>query len=127
MRGWLGVTLLTNVAGTTSEYALKTPEDSLCEGPMAVLADSARSIIAAIEKVGAKSLITVNGSMVDDTGDRVLLRYLGKPRALRILKDVYTDMRGAEGEIHASHLEWGRVRGAGSVFCSRRRTVPRAR
>jgi hypothetical protein len=94
---------------------------------MAVLASSARSIIAAMEEVGAKRLITVSGSMVDDTGDRVLLRYLGKPLARRILKDVYTDMRRAEGEIHASHLERGRVRDAGSVFCSRRRTVPGAR
>jgi putative NADH-flavin reductase len=75
-------------------------------GPTTVLADSARSIIAAMEGLGAKRLITLSGSMVDDTGDGFLLRYLGKPLTRRILKEVCTDMQRAEDEVHASDLDW---------------------
>jgi hypothetical protein len=54
----------------------------------------------------ATRLITISGSMVDDTGDGPLLRYVGKPITRRILKNVCADMRRAEDAIHASHLDW---------------------
>lgn len=75
-------------------------------GPTTVLADSARSIIAAMEMNGAKRLIILSGSMVDDTGDGPLLRYIGKPIVRRVLKNVCADMLRAEDEVHNCHLDW---------------------
>jgi putative NADH-flavin reductase len=71
-----------------------------------VTADSARSIVTAMRHTGARRLITISGSMVDDTGDGPLLRYLGKPITRRVYRGAYEDMRNAEREIHNSALEW---------------------
>jgi putative NADH-flavin reductase len=79
-------------------------------GPTSILAESTPSIITAMKHAGAKRLITISGSMIDDTGDGPLLRYLGKPITRRILKHVYADMRRAEQAIHASDLSWTIVR-----------------
>ncbi len=79
-------------------------------GPTSILADSTLSIITAMDNAGASRLITISGSMVDDTGDGPLLRYFGKPITRRILKNVCTDMRNAEAEIHGSDLDWTIVR-----------------
>jgi putative NADH-flavin reductase len=75
-------------------------------GPTTILADSTRSIVTAMEGCGAKRLMILSGSMVDDTGDGPFLRYVGKPVGRRLLKEVCTDMVRAEDEVHASHLDW---------------------
>jgi putative NADH-flavin reductase len=78
--------------------------------PTSILSDSTPSIITAMDKVGATRLITISGSMVDDTGDGPLLRYIGKPMTRRILRNACADMRRAEDAIHASDLDWTIVR-----------------
>jgi putative NADH-flavin reductase len=76
-----------------------------------VSADSARSIIQAMEKSGASRLITVSGSIVDDTGNGMFMRGVMKPIARRtFLRDVCTDMRQAEVEVEATDLDWTIVR-----------------
>jgi putative NADH-flavin reductase len=79
-------------------------------GPTSILTDSTPSIITAMNNAGARRLITISGSMVDDTGDGLVLRYVGKPITRRILKNVCTDMRHAETDIHNSNLDWTIVR-----------------
>lgn len=74
--------------------------------PSSVTADSARSIVTAMHHTGVRRLITISGSMVDDTGDGPLLRYLGKPITRRVFRAACEDMRNAEHEIHNSGLEW---------------------
>jgi putative NADH-flavin reductase len=77
------------------------------KGPTTVLQNSTRSIIEAMNRTGARRLVTtISGSMVDDTGDGLIMHYLGKPITRRILRNVCSDMRLAEGEIHASTLDW---------------------
>jgi hypothetical protein len=67
---------------------------------------------------GAKRLIILTGSMVDDTGDGPFLRYVGKPIARRALKGICTDMLRAEDDVHSSPLDW-------TIF--RRQTWPTGR
>jgi putative NADH-flavin reductase len=76
------------------------------KGPTTILRHSTHAIIQAMTTTGASRLVTVSGSMIDDTGDGPLLRYLGKPLTRRILKEVCADMRDAEAQIHASSLDW---------------------
>jgi putative NADH-flavin reductase len=76
------------------------------KGPTTILRDSTRAIIEAMSSAGVTRLVTISGSMVDDTGDGLLLRYLGKPITRRILKEACADMIAAEQQIHASQLEW---------------------
>lgn len=92
--------------GLTGSDAVISAIGPVRKGPTTVLADSARSIIDAMETVGVKRLLTVSGSMVDDTGDGALVKYVGKPLARHFLRDVCADMRRAEVEIHSSHLDW---------------------
>jgi putative NADH-flavin reductase len=55
--------------------------------------------------------VTITGSIVDDTGDGLLMRRLVKPLARRtFLRAVCADMRITEDEIHASPLDWTIVR-----------------
>lgn len=79
-------------------------------GPTSILADSTPSIISTMKNAGARRLITISGSMLDDTGDGPLLRYVGKPMTRRILANVCADMRRAEDAIHESDLDWTIVR-----------------
>jgi putative NADH-flavin reductase len=80
-------------------------------GPTRVSADSTRSIVQAMQKTGASRLITVSGSIVDDTGNGMFMRLGPKPLARRtFLRDVCIDMRAAEEEIHVSDLDWTIVR-----------------
>jgi putative NADH-flavin reductase len=74
--------------------------------PSTVMSDSARSIIQAMRDVGPRRFVAISGSMVDDTGDGPLLRYVGKPLARRVFRGAYVDMRRAEDEIHESGLPW---------------------
>lgn len=76
-------------------------------GPTTVIEDSVRSIIAAMQKSGARRLLALSGSIVADEGESLYLRYLIKPLARRtFLRHVNADMAAAEGEIEASRLDW---------------------
>ena len=76
-------------------------------GPTSISEDSSRSIVEAMEKSGARRLITVSGSIVDDTGDGVFMHRVMKPLARRtFLRNVSADMRRAEDVVHASNLDW---------------------
>ncbi len=80
-------------------------------GPTTVIQDSAGSIIAAMEKSGARRLLALSGSIVTDEGESAYLRYLIKPLARRtFLRHVCADMRAAEAEVEASELDWTIVR-----------------
>jgi putative NADH-flavin reductase len=98
-----------------------------------VSADSVRSIIQAMEKSGASRLITVSGSIVDDTGNGMFMRGVIKPLARRtLLRDVCADMRQAEGYVQATDLDWTIVRpprltdkaGSGAYRVGEERNVP---
>ena len=76
-------------------------------GPTTVIQDSVRSIIAAMDKTGARRLLQVSGSIVADQGESPYLRYLLKPLARRtFLRHVCADMRRGEDEIRESNLDW---------------------
>jgi putative NADH-flavin reductase len=76
-------------------------------GPTTVIQDSVRSIIAAMDKTGARRLLQVSGSIVADQGESPYLRYLIKPLARRtFLRHVCADMRRGEDEIRESNLDW---------------------
>jgi putative NADH-flavin reductase len=76
-------------------------------GPTTVIQDSVRSIIAAMDKTGARRLLQVSGSIVADQGESLYLRYLIKPLARRtFLRHVCADMRRGEDEIRESNLDW---------------------
>ena len=76
-------------------------------GPTTVIQDSVRSIIAAMDKTGARRFLQVSGSIVADQGESPYLRYLIKPLARRtFLRHVCADMRHGEDEIRESNLDW---------------------
>jgi putative NADH-flavin reductase len=76
-------------------------------GPTSISEDSTRSIIEAMEKSGARRLITVSGSIVDDAGDGFFMHRVMKPLARRtFLRNVSADMRCAEDLVHSSNLDW---------------------
>jgi putative NADH-flavin reductase len=78
---------------------------SPARGPTSVLTDSAHSIINAMQSADVRRLVTITGSMISDTGDGPLLRYVGKPITRRILRHTCADMLRAEQAIHASGLD----------------------
>jgi putative NADH-flavin reductase len=83
-------------------------------GVTTVSQDSVRSIIAAMQKTGARRLLTVSGSIVSDEGESPYLRYLIKPVARRsFLRHVCADMRAAEAEVEATDLDWTIMRPPG--------------
>ena len=60
-----------------------------------------------MEKCGVRRLVTVSGSIVDDTGNGLFMHRLIKPLARRtFLRNVCADMRRAEELVHASTLDW---------------------
>ena len=76
-------------------------------GPTSISEDSTRSILEAMEKCGVRRLVTVSGSIVDDTGNGLFMHRLIKPLARRtFLRNVCADMRRAEELVHASTLDW---------------------
>ncbi len=80
-------------------------------GPATISADSARGIIEAMRKAGARRLLMVSGSIVTDAGEGPVMRYLVKPVARRtFLRNVCADMRRAEDEVRRSGLDWTIVR-----------------
>jgi len=92
------------IAGADAVLSALGPHGS---GRTAISQDSARSIIEAMQKTGARRLLTVSGSVVTDAGEGPVMRYLLKPLTRRtFLRHVCADMRAAEDEIHASRLDW---------------------
>jgi putative NADH-flavin reductase len=80
--------------------------------PTTVCADSARSIVSAMERAGVQRLVLVSAAGLSaDAGDGPVTRYVVKPLLLqRILKHPFADMRRAEEEVRASGLRWTIVR-----------------
>jgi putative NADH-flavin reductase len=92
------------VAGADAVVSALGPRGT---GPTTVSQDSARSIIRAMRDHGVRRLLTVSGSIVTDAGEGPVMRYLIKPLARRTgLRHVCADMRRAEDEVRASHLDW---------------------
>jgi putative NADH-flavin reductase len=92
------------VAGADAVLSALGPHGT---GPTTISQDSARSIIEAMQKTGARRLVTVSGSIVADDGESPYMRYLLKPVVRRtFLRHVCADMRSAEKEIQASNLDW---------------------
>ncbi|HEX3424641.1 MAG TPA: NAD(P)-binding oxidoreductase [Acidimicrobiales bacterium] len=80
-------------------------------GPTSITADSAASIVEAMEKTGCQRLVVVSGSIADDTGAGFVMRHALEPLARAMfLKHVCADMRRAESRVHASSLDWTIVR-----------------
>ena len=91
------------MAGTDAVLTAIGPRGT---GATTVSQDSVRSIIAAMQKTGARRLLTVSGSIVADEGESPYLRLI-KPVVRRtFLRHVCADMRGAEAEIEATDLDW---------------------
>jgi putative NADH-flavin reductase len=79
-------------------------------GVTTVSQDTVGSIIAAMQKTGARRLLTVSGSIVADEGESAYLRLI-KPVARRtFLRHVCADMRAAEAEVEATDLDWTIIR-----------------
>src|SRR5580658_9436053 len=75
-------------------------------GPTTIIQDSVHSIIAAMDKTGARRFLEVSGSIVADEGESPYMRYLVKPVVRRtFLRHVCADMRGGEDEIQHSGLD----------------------
>ena len=80
-------------------------------GPATVLADSARSILAALDQTGVRRLAAVSASgAFIEPGEPFVTRVLVKPLLQRILRDAMTDTRRMEAEIRASDTDWTLMR-----------------
>jgi putative NADH-flavin reductase len=80
-------------------------------GPTTVSQRGARSIVQAMQAVGARRLLTVSGTIVTDAGEGPLMRTVVKPLVRRtLLRNVCADMRRAEDEVRGSHLDWTIIR-----------------
>ncbi|HEY2314565.1 MAG TPA: NAD(P)-binding oxidoreductase [Streptosporangiaceae bacterium] len=98
------------VPAVTGSDAVLTAIGPRGTGPTTVIQDSARAIIAAMEKSGSRRLLLLSGSIVADEGESPYLR-LVKPLARRtFLRHVCADMRAAESEVRVSGLDWTIVR-----------------
>jgi putative NADH-flavin reductase len=95
------------VPAVTGADAVLTAIGPRGTGVTTVSHDSVRSIIAAMQKTGARRLLLVSGSIADDNGESFYLRFPIKPLARRtFLRHVCADMRAAEAEVEASDLDW---------------------
>jgi putative NADH-flavin reductase len=95
------------VPSVTGADAVLTAIGPRGTGPTTVSRDSVASIITAMQKTGARRLLTVSGSIVADDGESPYLRYLIKPLARHtFLRHVCADMRAAEADVTASDLDW---------------------
>ena len=98
-------------AAVTDADAVLTAVGPRGTGATTVITDSVRSIIAAMQKTGARRLLMLSGSIVADDGESPYLRYLLKPFARRtFLRHVCADMRAGEAVVEASALDWTIVR-----------------
>jgi putative NADH-flavin reductase len=100
--------IVSAVAGSDAVVTTVGPRGT---GPTTVIQDSARAIIAAMQKSGSCRLLLLSGSIVADEGESPYLRYLVKPLARRtFLRHVCADMRAGESEVRGSGLDWTIVR-----------------
>jgi putative NADH-flavin reductase len=96
------------VAGADAVVTAAGPRGT---GPTTVIADSVRSIAAAMGEAGVRRLLAISGSIAADDGESFYLRYLLKPVARRtFLRHVCADMRHAEALIEGTDLDWTIVR-----------------
>ena len=80
-------------------------------GPATVLADSARSILAALDQTGVRRLVTVSASgAFIEPDDPFVTRVVAKPLLHRFLRDAMTDTQRMEAEIRASDADWTLIR-----------------
>ncbi|NUR90402.1 MAG: SDR family oxidoreductase [Nonomuraea sp.] len=81
-------------------------------GPTTVHSGSTRSIVSAMERVGARRLLLVSAAgMVADAGDGPFTRYVLKPLVVQpLFKNSYTDLAVAERLLRAADLDWTIVR-----------------
>jgi putative NADH-flavin reductase len=76
-------------------------------GPVTVLADSARSILAAMDQAGVRRLVLVSASgAFIEAGDPFVTRVVVKPLLQRILRDAMIDTRAMAAEVRASGTDW---------------------
>ncbi|MGE5292704.1 MAG: NAD(P)-dependent oxidoreductase [Micromonosporaceae bacterium] len=78
--------------------------------PTTVCADSARSIVTAMQTAGSRRLLVVSGSGPFTEGDSPLLRYVAKPIAQRVLRHTFADFVAMEAVVKESGLDWTIVR-----------------
>jgi putative NADH-flavin reductase len=99
------------VPAVTGADAVVTAIGPRGNGPTTISQDSARSIIQAMDKAGARRLLLVSGSVVTDAGEGPVMRYVVKPLARRTaLRHVCADMRAADAEVARSGLDWTIIR-----------------
>jgi putative NADH-flavin reductase len=80
-------------------------------GPTSVLADSARSILTALDQTGVRRLVLVSASgAFIEPGEPFVTRVLAKPLLQRILRDAMTDTQRMEAEVRASDTDWTLLR-----------------
>jgi putative NADH-flavin reductase len=100
--------ILPAVAGADAVVTAVGPHGT---GPTTVIADSVRSIAAAMGAAGVRRLLALSGSIAADDGESFYLRYVLKPMARRtFLRHVCADMRSAEAVIEGTGLDWTIVR-----------------
>jgi len=75
-----------------------------------VCADSARSIVTAMQAAGSRRLLVVSGSGPFTDGDGPLMRYLAKPITKLVLRHTFADFVAMESAVRASGLDWTIVR-----------------
>jgi putative NADH-flavin reductase len=97
------------VTGRDAVVSAIGPRGSV-RAPTTVCADSARSIVTAMQAAGSRRLIVVSGSGPFTDGDGPLMRYLGKPITQRVLRHTFADFVAMEAVVRASGLDWTIVR-----------------
>jgi putative NADH-flavin reductase len=80
-------------------------------GPVTVLTDGARSILAAMEDAGLRRLVAVSASgAFVEPDEPFVTRVVVKPLLQRFLRDSMADTRRMETEISASDTDWTLIR-----------------
>ena len=80
-------------------------------GPVTVLTDGTRSILAAMEHAGVRRLVAVSASgFFIEPGEPFINRVIAKPLLQRILREGMVDTRRMEAEIRASGTDWTVIR-----------------
>ena len=80
-------------------------------GPVTVLTDGVRSILAAMEDAGLQRLVAVSASgAFTEPDEPFVTRVMVKPVLQRFLRDSVADTRRMEAEIRASGTDWTLIR-----------------
>lgn len=90
-------------------------------GSPAILTDSMRAILTAMESAGVQRLVAVSASgFFTEEGEGPLIRYVAKPLLRVILRDNCADTRRMETLVTASSTDWTLVRPAQLTNAPRR-------